>query len=148
MNDETGERIRKIAHEYGATTGRPRRCGWFDAVAARFSTHINGFTGLALTRLDVLDHFSSIKICTRYRVNSNTTTDRFPSSIATLEKCQPIYEEVPGWQCSTSHVRRYDDLPPLAKSYVKRLEELMGSTISIISVGPDREETIMVRPIP
>jgi len=148
LNDETGERIRKIAHEYGATTGRPRRCGWFDAVATRFSNRINGFTGLALTRLDVLDHFSSIKICTRYRINSNTTTDRFPSSIATLEKCQPIYEEVPGWQCATSHVRRYDDLPPLAKSYVKRLEELMGSTISIISVGPDREETIMVRPIP
>ncbi len=148
LKDATGERIREIAHEYGATTGRPRRCGWFDAVAARFSARINGFTGLVLTRLDVLDTFSSIKICTRYRVDNTTTTDRFPSSIGILEKCQPIYEDVPGWQCDIRHLRRFDDLPPLAKAYVKRLEDLMGCPVSIISVGPGREETITIRPIP
>lgn len=147
LHDETGEKIRQIAQEFGATTGRPRRCGWFDAVAARFSTRINGFNGLVLTRLDVLDSFPSIKICTGYRLDG-TVTDRFPTSIASLEKCQPVYEELPGWQCRTTDMRRFEELPKLAKAYVKRLEELMGCPIDIISIGPRREESITIRPIP
>ncbi len=147
LHDETGEKIRQIAQEFGATTGRPRRCGWFDAVAGRFSTRINGFNGLVLTRLDVLDTFPSIKICTGYRLDDRIT-DRFPTSIAALEKCQPVYEEMPGWQCPTSHMRRYPELPEAARNYVKRLEELMGCPIDIISIGPQREESITIRAIP
>ena len=147
LHDETGERIRQIAQEFGATTGRARRCGWFDAVAARFSTRINGFNGLVLTRLDVLDTFPSIKICTGYGLDDKVS-DRFPTSIAALEKCQPVYEEMPGWQCATSHMRRYAELPEAARNYVKRLEELMGCPIDIISIGPRREESITIRPIP
>jgi adenylosuccinate synthase len=147
LHDETGEKIRQIAQEFGATTGRARRCGWFDAVAARFSTRINGFNGLVLTRLDVLDSFPSIKICTAYKHNG-AVTDRFPTSIAALEKCQPVYEEVPGWECRTTDMRRFSELPKAAKEYVKRLEELMGCPIDIISIGPRREESITIRPIP
>jgi adenylosuccinate synthase len=147
LHDETGEKIRQIAQEFGATTGRARRCGWFDAVAARFSTRINGFNGLVLTRLDVLDSFPSIKICTGYKLEGKVS-DRFPTSIAALEKCQPVYEEMPGWQCPTSHMRRYGELPKQARDYVKRLEELMGCPIDIISIGPQREESITIRPIP
>ena len=147
LRDETGELIREIAQEYGATTGRPRRCGWFDAVAARYSTLLNGFSGIALTRLDVLDTFASIKICIGYKVNGQTI-NQFPSSSLLLERCQPVYEEVPGWQSPTAHLRRFGDLPPLAQSYVRKLENLIGCPIDIISVGPQREETITVRPIP
>ena len=147
LRDETGELIREIAQEYGATTGRPRRCGWFDAVAARYSTLLNGFSGIALTRLDVLDTFASIKICIGYKVNGQTI-NQFPSSSLLLERCQPVYEEVPGWQSPTAHLRRFGDLPTLAQSYVRKLENLVGCPIDIISVGPQREETITVRPIP
>jgi adenylosuccinate synthase len=147
LHDETGEKIRQIAQEFGATTGRPRRCGWFDAVAARFSTRINGFNGLVLTRLDVLDSFPSIKICTGYKLEGKVS-DRFPTSIAALEKCQPVYEEVPGWQCRTTDMRRFEELPKPAKAYVKRLEDMMGCPIDIISIGPRREESITIRPIP
>ena len=146
LRDETGDLIREIAQEYGATTGRPRRCGWFDAVAARYSTLLNGFSGIALTRLDVLDTFASIKICIGYRVNGQTI-NQFPSSPLLLERCQPVYEEVPGWQSPTAHLRHFGDLPPLAQSYVSKLENLAGCPIDIISVGPQREETITVRPI-
>ncbi|MDM8000660.1 MAG: adenylosuccinate synthase [Dehalococcoidia bacterium] len=147
LHDETGEKIRQIAQEFGATTGRARRCGWFDAVAARFSTRINGFNGLVLTRLDVLDSFPSIKICIAYRLNG-VVTDRFPTSIAALEKCQPVYEELPGWQCRTADMRRFSELPKQARDYIRRLEELMGCPIDIISIGPRREESITIRPIP
>jgi adenylosuccinate synthase len=147
LNDETGEKIRQIAQEFGATTGRARRCGWFDAVAARFSTRINGFNGLVLTRLDVLDSFPSIKICTGYNLDG-TVTDRFPASIAALEKCQPVYEELPGWECRTTDMRRFEELPKAARDYVRRLEDLMRCPIDIISIGPRREESITIRPIP
>ena len=146
LRDETGDLIRQIAGEYGATTGRPRRCGWFDAVAARFSADINGLTGVALTRLDVLDKMASIKICTSYKVDGDII-DQFPSSAMILERCQPIYEELPGWQSPTAHLRHFDKLPIPARAYVKRLEELIGYPIKIISVGPRREQTIIVRPI-
>jgi adenylosuccinate synthase len=146
LSDETGELIREIAHEYGATTGRPRRCGWFDGVAARFSASINGFSGVAITRLDVLDTFDSIKVCTGYKVNGQIV-DQFPSNSAVLEKCQPVYEELPGWKSPTNGLRRFEDLPGSAKSYLRRLEELITCPIDIVSIGPKREQTIMVRPV-
>jgi adenylosuccinate synthase len=146
LQDEMGELIRQRAHEYGATTGRPRRCGWFDGVAASFSSRINGFSGAALTRLDILDAFPSIKICTGYKVDGDIL-DHFPSSTAILEKCEPVYEELPGWQSPITDVRRFEDLPQPAQSYVKRLEKIVGCPVDIISVGPRREQTIIVRSI-
>ncbi|GAI17992.1 unnamed protein product, partial [marine sediment metagenome] len=144
--DETGDLIREQAHEYGTTTGRPRRCGWFDAVAARFSTRINGFTGAAITRLDILDILPSLKICVGYKLDGETI-DNFPSSIAALDRCQPVYEELPGWQVSTTHIREYEQLPPQARQYITRLEELISCPVNLISVGSAREETIHKTPI-
>jgi len=146
MKDETGDLIRERGHEYGTTTGRPRRCGWFDAVVARLSTRINGFTGAAITRLDVLDTLPRLKICVGYKVEGKTI-DYFPSSIATLEKCQPIYEELEGWQTPISDIRHYDKLPPQARQYVARLEELTSCPANLISVGARREQTILKTPI-
>ena len=146
LEDETGSRMRERGHEYGTTTGRPRRCGWFDAVLARYSAQINGFTAVALTKFDILDIFPSIKICTAYKIDGESYT-RPPSNIALLERCQPIYEEHPGWQSETSNIRRFQDLPKEAQSYVKRIEELIGCPIALISVGPAREQAIMVRDI-
>jgi len=146
LKDETGELIRQQAHEFGTTTGRPRRCGWFDAVAARFSTRINGFTGAAITRLDILGVLPHVKICVGYKLDGETI-DYFPSSIAALERCQPVYEELPGWQSPISDVRNYDELPAQAKQYLARLEELASCPISLISVGPARGQTIHKTPI-
>jgi adenylosuccinate synthase len=144
--DETGALIRERAHEYGTTTGRPRRCGWFDAVIARFSSRINGFSGAALTRLDVLDTLPSLKVCTSYKLNGNMLISP-PSDSSLLARCEPIYEELRGWQTDISGMRRFEDLPLEARSYVKRLEELISCPIDIISVGPRREQTIMVRTV-
>jgi len=141
LKDEIGEAIRECGHEYGTTTGRPRRCGWFDAVAARLSTRINGFTTAAITRLDVLDTMPQLKICVSYRLDGETI-DNFPASIAALERCQPVCEELPGWETSTADVRKFEDLPPKAQQYVNRLEELIGCPASLISVGERREQTI------
>ena len=146
LHDEQGNRIRELAHEYGTTTGRPRRCGWFDAVVGRFTTDVNGFTAAALTRFDILDTFSDLKICTAYEIDG-TLYHRPPTSPALFEKCQPVYEELPGWQSPTSDIRRFEDLPPNAKAYVRRLEELTRCPVSLISVGPGREQTIVVRPV-
>jgi len=146
LKDETGDLIREQAHEYGTTTGRPRRCGWFDAIAARFSTRINGFTGAAITRLDILDTFPRLKICVGYKLDGKTI-DYFSSNIATLEKCQPIYEELPGWQTPTTGIRQYEQLPVKARQYAARLEELISCPIDIISVGAGREQTIIKVPI-
>ena len=146
LEDETGELIRDRAHEYGATTGRPRRCGWFDAVAGRFSSQLNGFNSIALTRLDILDTFPSVKICTGYKLHGETI-DYFPTDAAVLDKCQPVYEQLPGWQSPTNEVRDYQQLPSHARHYVARLEELLSCSIDIISVGAKREQTIIVSPI-
>ncbi len=146
LKGEAGDLIREQAHEYGTTTGRPRRCGWFDAVAARFSTRINGFTGAAITRLDIFDTFPHLKICTGYKLDGQAI-DYFSSNIATLEKCQPIYEELAGWQAPTSHIREYEQLPLEARQYISRLEELVSCPINIISVGAGREQTILKTPI-
>jgi adenylosuccinate synthase len=145
LKDETGDLIRERAGEYGTTTGRPRRCGWFDAVAGRFSTRVNGFTGVALTRLDILGVLPRLKICVGYKLDGKTI-DYFPGNVASLERCQPVYEELPGWQVSISHIRQYRKLPIEAQQYVARLEELISCPVNIISVGAKREETIHKAP--
>ena len=146
LQDKVGELIREKAHEYGTTTGRPRRCGWFDAVAGRFSVQVNGFSDIALTHLDVYDDFPSIKICTAYRFDNNVL-DSFPSDTAILEKCQPVYEELPGWQVATSEIRDFAQLPLEAHQYVARLEELLSCPVSCIAVGPKRKQLVEVRSI-
>jgi len=146
LKEETGDLIRERGHEYCTTTGRPRRCGWFDAVVARLSTRINCFTGAAITRLDVLDILPRLKICVGYKLNGKTI-DYFPSSVAPLEKCQPIYEELPGWQTPISDLRQYEQLPPQARQYIARLEELTSCPVNLISVGARREQTIMLHDI-
>lgn len=146
LKDEIGELIREKAHEYGATTGRPRRCGWFDAVAASFSVQINSLSGLAITRLDVLDGLPNIKICKAYQIDGKII-NRFPAQMNIFEKCQPLYEEMPGWTDPTSGARRYRDLPLAARRYLRKLEELLSCPIDIISVGARREETIIIKPI-
>ena len=144
LKDEIGELIREKGHEYGATTGRPRRCGWFDAVAGRFAMQINSFSDIALTHLDIYDDFPSIKICTAYKFNDRVL-DSFPCDVGILEKCQPICEELPGWQEPTSQIRDFEKLPAEARNYIARLEELLSCPISFISVGPKREQAITVR---
>jgi len=146
LHDADGERIRERAHEFGTTTGRPRRCGWFDAVAARYSQRINGFTGAFITRLDILDMFDQIKICTSYRLDGKLI-NYFPANIHELERCEPVYEEMPGWGEDIGSVREFENLPLNAQRYVRRLEELMGCPAAIVSVGPAREQTITVRDI-
>ncbi|MBI1885051.1 MAG: adenylosuccinate synthase [Chloroflexi bacterium] len=148
LTDETGVMLREGGPrpEYGATTGRPRRCGWFDAVAARHSARANGLTAAALTRLDVLDQFATIRVCTAYRLDGHVT-DKFPASAAVLARAKPIYEEVPGWQTATSGIRRFKDLPPQARAYVSRIEEILEAPVHLVSVGPEREQAIVIRPI-
>ncbi len=146
MAAATAEQVRERGQEYGATTGRARRCGWFDAVAARFAAQVNGFGGAIITRLDVLDALPSIKICTRYGLNGGFL-DTFPSDLDLLARCQPVYEEWPGWQTATSGVRRFDDLPQRARDYVNALSEVTGCPVYLVSVGPRREETIVVKEV-
>lgn len=142
--DETGEAMRQAGNEFGSTTGRPRRCGWFDAVVLRYAVRVNGLTGVAITKLDVLDDFDSIKICTSYKYNGRLITE-IPATLDIFAACEPVYEEMPGWKCSISDVKSFDDLPQNAQKYVKRLEELMGCEIVMVSVGPRRSETISLR---
>jgi adenylosuccinate synthase len=146
LKDETGEYIRERAHEYGATTGRPRRCGWFDAIAGRFSAQVNGFTNIALTRIDILDMLASVKICTSYKLDGEIV-EHFPSDTAILDKCQPVYEELPGWQTPISAIRHAKQLPSQARRYIARLEELLSCPVSIISVGASRDQAIVVREV-
>jgi adenylosuccinate synthase len=146
LNDETGDLIRERAGEYGTTTGRARRCGWFDAVAARFSSRINGLTGAVITRLDILDVLPSLKVCVGYELDGKTI-DYFPASVANLARCKPVYEELPGWQAPTTEIRRFNQLPLEARQYINRLEELISCPVSLICVGPGREQAIEKVPI-
>ena len=146
LHDEVGEFIRETAGEYGTTTGRPRRCGWFDGVAARYSSRINGFTSAILTRLDVLDGISPIRICTSYKYNGKQLTE-FPADAFILENCEPVYEDMPGWNKPTASVTNLGDLPQEALNYIERLSEIIGCPIDMISTGPGREEAIIVKPI-
>jgi adenylosuccinate synthase len=138
-----GERIRRTGREYGTVTGRPRRCGWFDAVAARYTATLTGADELALMLLDVLSDLDEVKIATAYEIDGERT-DRFPSDAFRLERCRPVCETLPGWRKDISDVRRVADLPAAARRYVDRLSELLGLPVSFISVGPDREQTILV----
>jgi adenylosuccinate synthase len=139
------EQVRELGGEYGATTGRARRCGWFDAVVVRFARRINGLTGLAVTKLDVLDTLPEIQIATGYRVNGNgdEITD-FPADLEQLAEARPVYETVPGWQSSTRDARRWEDLPEAARAYLRRIEELTGTPIWYVSVGTRRDQIIPV----
>jgi len=138
---DMGSRLRDIGNEYGAVTGRPRRCGWYDAVAVRYGVRINGLDALAVTKLDVLDGLDRIEICTAYRFGSRTITE-FPSDSAELAACQPVYESWPGWSTPTRGVRRFAELPENARRYVARLEEVSGVPAAIISTGSERDDTI------
>ncbi|MEX0800971.1 MAG: adenylosuccinate synthase [Dehalococcoidia bacterium] len=146
LNDETGALLREGGPrpEYGSTTGRPRRCGWFDAVAARYTARINGVTAIALTRLDVLDALPAIKVCTSYRVDG-AITDSLPASGAALARAEPQYEELPGWRQDTSGARRFQDLPANAQAYVRRIEELLEAPVHLVSVGPERDQAIPMK---
>lgn len=138
---ELGNTLREEGGEYGATTGRPRRCGWFDAVVCRHSVSVNGLEALAVTKMDVLDKQPVIKICTGYR-HGKTVYTRFPANIDVLAACEPVYEELPGWQAVTRNAKSFDELPQNAKKYLRRIEELLGVPVEIISVGADRDDTI------
>jgi len=145
-DEEEAEEIRQKAQEFGVTTGRARRIGWFDGVAAKYSQLVNGFTGIVLTRLDILDDFDSVKVCVGYEVNGERV-DRFPANTGLLARCEPIYEELPGWDKPTASATQLSQLPENALAYVKRIEELVGCKVQIISTGPRREETIQVEPV-
>lgn len=144
LDDDVGKAIAKRGNEFGATTGRPRRCGWFDAAALRRSIQINGVSGLCVTKLDVLDGMESLQIGMGYRANGKSY-DLLPVGAELLAECEPIYEEIPGWKDSTVGVKTYDGLPEAARRYLKRLEEVCDVPIDLISTGPDRDETIVLR---
>src|SRR5574340_440483 len=142
--DDTGRHLAERGHEFGATTGRARRCGWFDAAALKRSIQINGVSGLCVTKLDVLDGMEALRLCVGYRLDG-TASDILPVGAESLARCEPIYEELPGWKDSTVGIRRHDQLPAAARAYLKRMEEVCGVPIDVISTGPDREETIVLR---
>jgi len=141
LTDETGERLRRAGGEYGATTGRPRRCGWFDAVVARYAAALNGIDYWALTKLDVLDGEERVRIAVAYEC-AGRRLETVPADARRLAQCRPIYEELPGWRASTREARRFEDLPAAAQTYVRRLCELTGVPLGLLSVGPGRENTI------
>ena len=142
LSGEMGNRLRETGSEYGAVTGRPRRCGWYDAVAVRYAARINGLDGLALTKLDVLDGLDRIDICTAYRCGSRTLTD-FPSDLHQLAQCEPVYESMPGWSTPSKGVRTFQDLPDAARRYIARLEEVSGVRAALVSTGSERDDTII-----
>ncbi|GAA5346707.1 adenylosuccinate synthetase [Planifilum fimeticola] len=145
MKDAIGDHIREKGREYGTTTGRPRRVGWFDSVVVRHARRVSGITGLSLNSLDVLTGLPTVKICTAYRWRGKIL-ENVPASLKVLAECEPVYEELPGWTEDISGVRRLDDLPLAAQHYVERITQLTGIPLTLFSVGPDREQTIQVRP--
>ncbi len=140
LNDEIGHQIREVGHEYGTTTGRPRRVGWFDSVVMRHSRRVSGLTNLSLNSIDVLTGLDEVKICVAYDLDGERI-DYYPASLETLQRCTPIYETLPGWSEDITGVRHLDDLPETAKNYVRRVSELVGVKISTFSVGPGRDQT-------
>jgi adenylosuccinate synthase len=144
LEDETGERLGQRGHEFGTVTGRKRRCGWFDAVLVRQSAAVGGITGIALTKIDVLDGFDEIRICTGYTLDGETL-DYFPSHAADQAKVVPIYETMKGWHESTAGARSWADLPGQAIKYIRRIEELIRCPVALVSTSPEREDTILVR---
>ena len=144
LDGPDGETLRREGAEFGATTGRSRRCGWFDAVSVRHAVRMNGLTGIALTKLDVLTGFKKIPICTAYRYNGQTVSE-FPASSKVMAGSQPLYEEMDGWTERLDNVRNFSDLPAAAQRYVRRIEEVIGTEIILVSVGPGREQTIVLK---
>jgi adenylosuccinate synthase len=142
LTDEMGQRLRDGGSEYGSVTGRPRRCGWFDAVAMRYAVRVNGLDALAITKMDVLDGIDDLQICTSYRAGGEAITE-FPSEIGVLAACEPVYERMPGWDRPTAGVTRHADLPDAARAYIARLEALCGVPVVLISTGSGRDETIL-----
>jgi adenylosuccinate synthase len=141
LHDKTGEELRKHGHEFGATTGRPRRCGWLDLVALRYAVRLNGINEIALTKVDVLDHFDTIKVCTEYEIDGKLTRT-FPQDMLELERVVPVYTEFKGWPTTTRNIDKLEDLPIEAQEYINYLEEYIGAPFKIISTGPKRTETI------
>ncbi|MGE5619609.1 MAG: adenylosuccinate synthase [Sphingomonadaceae bacterium] len=144
LHDETGDRLRERGHEFGTTTGRPRRCGWFDAVAGAHSARVNGFTSIAVTKLDVLDELPEIKICVAYRLDGKVI-DYVPADPDDLGRCQPVYETMEGWDSSLADVRGFESLPPAATRYLARLQELLGVPVDVVGVGASRRQVIRRR---
>jgi len=143
QNNEIGDKIRELGWEYGTTTGRPRRCGWLDAVMLKYAARVNGLTALAINHVDTIGKLEKIKLCTAY-IKDGQKVDYFPASLKDLSKCEPVYEEFDGWNEDISKVKSFDELPDNAKKYLKRIEELVGVKIKLIGVGKDRENTIVV----
>ncbi len=141
--DETGEELRKKGHEFGATTGRPRRCGWLDLVALKYACRINGINELTLTKMDVMDGFDEIKVCTGYKISGGEETKVFPLCLDEIENVEPVYTSMPGWDKDISGMTKWDDLPEAAKSYIDFVEKYIGVKFTIISTGPKRSETIV-----
>jgi len=144
LSDDVGERLRQRGREFGATTGRPRRTGWFDAAALKRSIQLNGVSGLCITKLDVLDGADALKICVGYRIGGQLS-EILPVGAEELERCEPVYEELPGWNESTVGIKSHAGLPQAARDYLKRIEDLAGVPIDLISTGPERDETIVLR---
>lgn len=145
LTDETGEKIQKIGHEYGVTTGRPRRCGWFDAVIMKYAVLVGGITNVALTKIDVFDTFDEIKICVAYKdCRNDKVYTTYPTDVFIHKYLEPVYETLPGWKTSLSDIKDYKDLPENAKKYISKVEDLIGAPVGIVSVGPDREQTIFI----
>ncbi len=143
LTDEMGKRIQDIGHEFGVTTGRPRRCGWFDAVTMKYACLVGGLTSIALTKIDVFDSFDEIKICTAYRdTRDGKVYKDYPTNVFIHQYLEPIYETHKGWKSDITGVKTYDELPENCKKYLERLEEILETPIDIVSVGPDREQTI------
>jgi adenylosuccinate synthase len=143
IEGELGDLLRETGKEYGSTTGRPRRCGWFDGVVMRHAARVNGLTSLAITKIDVLDQLESINICTAYEYEGKRIAD-FPSNLSKLEKCTPVYETYPGWKQSLVDIKSYNEMPKNAKKYLERLEEIAGAKISMISTGAERGQIIKI----
>jgi len=144
LEEADGEKLRQVGREFGSTTGRPRRCGWFDAIVGKYAVRINGLTGVALTKLDVLDGFDTIRICTGYAYDGKIL-DELPANLEIFDRCRPLYEEMPGWKADISNARSFADLPENAQNYVRRLEELIGCPIVLVSVGARRDQSIMLK---
>ena len=144
LENDIGERLRKRGNEFGSVTGRPRRCGWFDAAALKRAAQINGLSGLCITKLDVLDGLETLRICTGYKIDGQVT-DILPYGADSIAHCEPIFEDHAGWSESTYGVKAWDGLPKNAQTYLKRIEQLVGTPIDLVSTGPDREETVVVK---
>jgi len=144
MAPDMDEHVRKLGGEFGATTGRPRRCGWFDSVLTRYAAQVNGLTGIAVTKLDVLDTLPELEVATAYRLGDGTVTESFPADVGSLGSAEPVYEKLPGWTTDTSRARKLEDLPAKARGYLDRIEELTGAPVQWVSVGTRRDQIIPV----